>query len=389
MKENESALYSSYIIDGTRYDMTPAEILDECMEYEDSVPEAGITGCFSDIIDESTEPPLSSFRPEKEKLQEYMHMTESASYGQRGFTMLYPEHFTRLQIADALTARLWSEGHFRLGDLRVWAQWDWNTRPVGNMAAFYASASAASDYIYGLGVKMTDYLFLESDGESNSRFFAWLPEAVTEDDPAEDQNDTALFKSSPYESRHPWIRDRRICASSVIPDKDSWIIYIPFDTCSYRLGGSLLAQVNGRNGGPGPQIQDPDYFIDCYEVVRELVEDGIVIAGVSVGDGGLATAAARMSKESGMKLDISRLLASYQEDDPVKILFGETPGVLIQIRDNDYDYLDAQLILQDVAYYPLGHPTGKGNGTVFEEADKTGVAGILASLLSQASEGED
>lgn len=389
MKENESALYSRYIIDGTRHDMTPAELLDECMEYEDSVMEAEITGSFGDIIDESTEPPLSSFRPEKERLQEYMQMTESASYGQRDFTMLYPEHFTRLQIADALTARLWSEGHFRLGDLRIWAQWDWNTRPVGNMAAFYASASAASDYIYGLGVKMTDYLFLESDGESSSRFFAWLPETDREEDTEEEQNDISLFKSSPYESRHPWISDRRMCASSVIPDEDTWIIYIPFDTCSYRLGGSLLAQVNGRNGGPGPQIQEPDYFIDCYEVVRELVEDGIVMAGVSVGDGGLATAAARMSKKCCMKLDISGLTASYQEEDPVKVLFGETPGVLLQVRDNDYDYLDSQLILQDVAYYPLGHPDCKGKGTVFEEAGKTGVAGILASLLSQASEGED
>lgn len=387
MKENESALYSQYIIDGARLDMTPAELLDECMEYEDHTIERGITGSFSDIIDESTEPPLSSFHPEKERIQEYTQMTESASYGQRGFTMLYPEHFTRLQIADALTARLWSEGHFRLGDLRIWAQWDWNTRPVGNMAAFYASATAASDYIYGLGVKMTDYLFLESDGESSSRFFAWLPETDMEEE--EEQNDTALFKSSPYESRHPWISDKRMCASSAIPDKGSWIIYIPFDTCSYRLGGSLLAQVNGRNGGTGPQIQDPDYFIDCYEVVRELVEDGIVMAGVSVGDGGLATAAARMSKGCGMKLDISGLMASYQEEDPVKVLFGETPGVLLQIRDNDYDYLDSQLILQDVAYYPLGHPDSNGNGTVFEEAGKAGVTGILASLLSQASEGED
>lgn len=389
MKENESALYSQYIIDGMRFDMTPAELLDECMECEDSAADSETKGSFSDIIDESTEPPLSSFRPEKERLQEYTHMTESASYAQRGFTMLYPEHFTRLQIADALTSRLWSEGHFRLGDLRIWAQWDWNTRPVGNMAAFYASASAASDYIYGLGVKLTDYLFLESDGESSSRFFAWLPETNVEDDLEEEHNSTTLFKSSPYESRHPWISDRRMCASSVIPDEDSWIIYIPFDTCSYRLGGSLLAQVNGRNGGPGPQIQDPDYFIDCYEVVRELVEDGIVVAGVSVGDGGLATAAARMSKESGMKLDISGLMASYQEEDSVKVLFGEIPGVLLQIRDNDYDYLDSQLILQDVAYYPLGHPSGKCIGTVFEEVGKAGVAGILASLLTQASEGED
>ena len=36
MKENESALYSQYIIDGIRSDMTPADLLDECMEYSDN-----------------------------------------------------------------------------------------------------------------------------------------------------------------------------------------------------------------------------------------------------------------------------------------------------------------------------------------------------------------
>lgn len=389
MKENESALYSQYIIDGIRRDMTPAELLDECMEYDITSPEPEAGGAYADIIDESTEPPLSTFHPEKGKVQEYMARTEASSYEPRKFTMLYPEQFTRLQIAKALTSRLWSEGHFRLGDLRIWAQWDWNTRPLGNMAAFYSSVSAASDYIYGLGVRMTDYLFLESDGESSSRFFAWLPETEEDADNEDDRNEASLFKSSPYESRHPWISDRRRCASTVLPDKESWIIYIPFDTCSYRLGGSLLAQINGRNGGPGTQIQDPDYFIDCYEVVRELVEDGIVMAGVSVGDGGLATSAARMVKGCGMSLDISGLLSSYQETDAVKVLFGETPGVLIQISGNDYDYLDAQLMLQDVAYYPLGHPSEDFNEVVFEETGTTGVAGILASLLSQASEGED
>lgn len=389
MKENESALYSQYIIDGIRCDMTPAELLEECMDYDDYVAESENKGSYSDIIDESTEPPLSSFHPEKARLQEYMMQTEKASYGPRQFTMLYPEHFTRLQIAMALTSRLWSKGHFRLGNLRIWAQWDWNTRPVGNMAAFYASAGAASDYIYGLGVKMTDYLFLESDGESNARFFAWLPEGEMPETSDEEQNDTTLFKSSPYESRHPWISDSRMCSSSILPDEDSWIIYIPFDTCSYRLGGSLLAQTNGRNGGPGPQIQDPDYFIDCYEVIRELVEDGIVLAGASVGDGGLATAAGRMCQDCGMKLDVRGLMESYQETDIIKVLFGETPGVLIQIRSNDYDYLDSQLILQDVAYYPLGHPTSQCRNVVFSSSGESGVAGILASLLNQASEGED
>lgn len=393
MKENESALYSQYIIDGMRCDMTPAELLDECMEYSDSIPyDSNEYGRFADIIDESTEPPLASFQFDKGMYEEYMSRTCAATGEEREFTMLYPGHFTRLQVASALISRLWSEGHFRLGDLRIWAQWDWNTRPIGNMAAFYESVSAASDYIYGLGVRMSDYLFIESDGRSSAKFFAWLPEHQEEDnDPAYEQghNEDILFKSSPYESRHPWIGEHRKCSNVMSKDEESWIIYIPFDTCSFRLGGSLLAQVNGHNGGQSPQISDPDYFIDCYEVVRELVEDGIVTAGVSVGDGGLATAAAKFCGDNGIDLDICGLLSSYQEAQSSRILFGEIPGALIQISDDNYDYVDSQLILQDIAYYPVGHPSGKHKGVRISEKCKSGVAGILASLLGQASEGED
>ena len=359
MKENESALYSQYIIDGVRQDMTPAELLDECMEYTDSETFGSESfGKFADIVDESTEPPLSSFKYDSARKEEYISKTEAAACEEREFTMLYPEQFTKLQIAKALISRLWSEGLFRLGDLRIWAQWEWNTRPLGNMASFYSSVTAASEYIYGLGVKMTDYLFIESDDNSSAKFFAWLPEEEI-DNP---------FKSSPYESRHPWISEQRRCASTLHQNPDSWVIYIPFDTCSYKIGGSLLSQVSGHNGGLGTHIQDPDYFIDCYEVVRELVEDGIVMAGMSVGDGGLATAASRMCVSAGMEMDISGIMTSYQESDPAKVLFGETPGVILQIHSNDYDYLDSQLILQDVAYYPLGHPSGSEAGVTFKES---------------------
>lgn len=388
MKENESALYSHYIIDGLRQDMTPADLLDECMEYEgDEMQYSEPFGKFEDIIDELSDLPVTSFTYDSEKNLEYAWMTAQENGKERPFTMLYPDHFTRLQIAEALTSRLWSKGHFRLGDLRLWAQWDWNTRPLGNMAAFYASVSAASDYIYSLGVRMSDYLFIEGDGQSNARFFAWLPEAEPEKET--DIQDSILFKSSPYESRHPWIGDERKCPSVMTDDPESWLIYIPFDTCAFKLGGSLLAQVNGHNGGPAPQILDADYFIDCYEVVRELVEDGVISAGVSIGNGGLATAALRFCEGKGANVDISGILASYQENDSTRMLFGEIPGVLIQIRNQDYDYFDSQMLLQDIAYYPLGTPSKPENGISFSEKGRNGVADILASLLGHTSEGED
>ena len=389
MTEKESALYSHYIIDGVRMDMTPAELLDECIEYEESSVLSG----FSDIIDESIEPPLTSFTYEEEKEEEYLNKTQEATKEEREFRMLYPEHFTRLKIADALLSRLWSEGHFKLGNLRLWAQWEWNTRPIGNMSAFYRSTLSASEYIYGLGVGLEDYLFIEEDGTSNVKFYAWLENEYdrSSTDAQEDnrESDIALFKSSPYESRHPWISEERRCPSTMVNDSESWFIYIPFDTCHYRLGDSLLTQTVGYNGGKAPDINDPDYFIDCYEVVRELVEDGFIMSGANVTNGGLITAAARMCGGHGMDIDIKGIMSSYQEDGRSRILFGEVPGIIMQISDENYDYVDSQLLLQDVAYYPIGRPSLNHSGIKITEDRKNGVADILAALLNQASEGED
>lgn len=385
MTEKVSALHSQYIIDGIRYEATPAELLSECLSGDNEAnPESHR---FEDIIDESTDPPVTSFIYAPENNEQYLEDCIKASVNDRSFRLLYPESFARQRIAKALIDRIWNRGHFRMGNLNLWAKWSWNTRPLGNMAAFYQSVEAASSYMFDLGIRLNDYIYEETDEESRLDFYAWLPDNVKEN--SEDGQDEIGLKDSPFQSRHPWISEERGCPEEMAPDASDWLIYIPFDTCSYRIGGSLLAQTQGHNGGIGPHIQDPDYFIDCYEVVRELVEDRIVVAGVTVSDGGLATAAASMCGRCGADLDISGLMASYQETDETRLLFGEVPGVLLQISDNDYDYLDSQLILQDVAYYPVGHPAPSKTGVCFRKGKRSDVAGILASLLEQASEGED
>jgi phosphoribosylformylglycinamidine (FGAM) synthase-like enzyme len=127
--------------------------------------------------------------------------------------------------------------------------------------------------------------------------------------------------------------------------------------------------------------------MDCYEVVRELVEDGIVKAGVTVGEGGLITALRAMtSAGTGADVSLRDISKAYGGERPVRILFSEVPGVIIQIADIDYDYVDAELILQDVVYFPLGHPV-PGRPSV-ELTAQVEIPQILESLLNTL-EGED
>ena len=120
------------------------------------------------------------------------------------------------------------------------------------------------------------------------------------------------------------------------------------------------------------------------------MEDGVVKAGATVCDGGMLTALKLMAADgTGADISVSDIVKAYNEK-PVRVLFAEVPGVILQIADIDYDYVDAELLLQDVVYFPLGHPVPGNADLRVAHEEKTGLSSILESLLyTQTSEGED
>ena len=128
------------------------------------------------------------------------------------------------------------------------------------------------------------------------------------------------------------------------------------------------------------RITAPILFAAMGAVVAEK-------AGVTVGEGGLITALRAMtSAGTGADVSLRDISKAYGGERPIRILFSEVPGVIIQIADIDYDYVDAELILQDVVYFPLGHPV-PGRPSV-ELTAQVEIPQILESLLNTL-EGED
>lgn len=380
MNEKISALYSEYVIDGIAQDLTPDRILSACLE---TPSKAVDRGGFDPVVDESLDPALKPCVTDPSRVEEYMEGIKSLS--EPAFPVAFPETYTKSRIARALTDAIWREGHFRLDDLALKLDWKWNPEKIGSMTAFYSSVYSAADYTDSLGLKLSGYSYSETEGESSLSVDAML----ASDRPSDDEDD--IFDELPFRTEHPRLGASCLHPSQLVPDPQSWIIYIPFENCEYRLGASLLAQVLGVSGAVAPQIVDADYFIDCFEVVRELVEDGIVMSGVTAGAGGLMAALDRMvSAGTGVSVELADLVQAAHEPDIVRLLFSEVPGVVIQIADIDYDYVDAELLLQDVAFYPLGHPVPGEAGVKVRASGKTGIQTILESLiLSQSSEGED
>lgn len=374
MSEKAFALNSNYVIDGVRQELTPAQILDALTEDVSNAEQP--FPCEDAIVDESVDPEVRASEPEGDDVAGYLSSVLSAV---RKPPLSCMDSYTRCSIASALVDAMWNCGHFRIGNLLIDARWRWNEGPVGAMAAFYESVNAAADYVDSLNLRFSRYRYVRTDGAASLVF-----KAVLGDD---EPGDEAIVAGA-ARSDEAFMLNERVCPEELVPDSRSWVIYIPFDSSDYRLGGSLLAQTLGL-GGAAPKIEDADYFLDCYEVVREFAEDGLLLSAATVGEGGLMAAAGRMAGNGvGVRLDISDLVRSAGETGMVKVLFSEIPGALIQIRDSDFDYVDAELLLQDVVYFPLGHPDPSGHKVTVAASAKSRIQTILESLMLNA-EGED
>lgn len=366
-------LHSNYIIDGVQMTLSPGRMLRECTAEPPLEPD----GDPETLADETLDLAPDNYQFNNSDVAAYA----KAIPEKRAFPLPFATSYTAGKVAQALVDAIWMSGHFRLGDLTLKADWKWNARQLGYAAAFYHSVESTCNYLDALGVKIDKYS-LCSGGPSVSFKAATVAE---EDAPQEEE--ASLLRELPFRTANPRISRRRKASATLVPEKSDWLIYIPFDPCDFRLGGSALAQAVGAHPSTAPDISDADYFIDCYEVVRELVEDGIVKAGATVGDGGLMTCLGKLSAGgTGADISIQGVCKAYGEDSQVRVLFSEVPGVVLQIADIDYDYVDAELILQDVVYFPLGHPVPGRSSVRLTEAVE--IPQILESLLNTL-EGED
>ncbi|MCQ2174229.1 MAG: hypothetical protein MJY61_03745 [Bacteroidales bacterium] len=341
----DSALFSKYVIDGVSRELTPAQILGDTKT--ETLP--------GQIIDESIDSAPGLLEVDSSKVEDYLRRIEELPA--RSFPISFAAEFTRSAIAAALIESLFCEGKFKLDDLAITLKWTSDDSRIGNMAAFYHSVEAAADYTDGLGVGIRRYSFTQGSPSV---------QVATQ------------VSGAPH-----------LVPDHFVPDASSWIVYIPFETSDYRLGGSRLAQALGLGGGSAPEISDPDYFMDCFELVREFVEDGVALSGIRVGGGGLISAVKSLCVPNiGADIDISDLMRASDESNVVRVLFSEVPGVLLQTKDSDFDYLDAECLLQDIAFFPLGHPVTGNSDVRVKSSAKTGIQTILDTLMQNA-EGED
>ncbi len=332
-----SFFYSSYVIDGLTMDSTPARLLgDESAEAPLEI-----------VVDESLDPSPGGYVFDLRKIEKYQKMLKGKSFP---LDLPYAQAWARCTLACDLIDTLWLKGHFLFEDIRLSSDVKWNIEKIGQGAALYFACEGVGELASDFDVSIEKRKFEEGD---------------------------PFMKFTPV-----GLELSRGVGETLVPDEDSWIIYLPFDTDDYHMGGSALTAALGLTGGVAPKMDDPDYFMDCYEVVREMAEDSVLLSGRTVGRGGLMTALEAMtSSRVGAEVDISDLKRAYASSDIVRILFSEVPGVLIQVSDSDFDYIDAEFLLQDVMYFPLGHPACGKKGVKVSWREGGSINAILDSLV--------
>jgi len=149
---------------------------------------------------------------------------------------------------------------------------------------------------------------------------------------------------------------KKIVEPVVLNDSETSLIYIDFSSDKHKLGGSSFAQIVNRLGEEAPTVKDPEHFLKAFNTVQQLIEDSKIIAGHDISAGGMITTLLEMcfsNSTGGMSIN----LEAIGEDDIIKLLFAENPGIIIQV-DNESEILET-LLENNITAYPIGNPVAK------------------------------
>jgi len=228
--------------------------------------------------------------------------------------MIDPAAGSVLSIAEALTNIVWAPLTDGISSVSLSANWMWPCKNEGEDARLYKAVEACSNFACSLGVN------IPTGKDSLSMTQKYGDEKV--------YSPGTVIISAGAE-----ISDVRKIVGPVIQNKKGTAIYhIDFSFDELQLGGSALAQTLNKIGAKTPYVTDSEYFVDAFESVQELINKDLVLAGHDISAGGLITALLEMcfaNTKGGLNVSLDSLV----ENDLVKILFSENPGVLIQVEN--------------------------------------------------------
>ena len=244
-----------------------------------------------------------------------------------------------MSVAESLTNIVWAPLADGMKSLSLSANWMWPCRSQkGEDARLYTAVKALSDFCIAIGVNVPtgkDSLSLSQQYPNGEKIISPGTVIVTSGGEISDI--------------------RKVVSPVLVNDKNSSLYHIDFSFESQRLGGSAFAQSLGKVGDDVPTVKNPDYFVDCFNAIQELVNRGWIMAGHDISAGGLITTLLEMcfaNTDGGINVNLHDL----DSTDIIKTLFAENPGVVIQVSDKHKDELKKFLDEAGVGFAKIGYP---------------------------------
>jgi phosphoribosylformylglycinamidine synthase len=225
------------------------------------------------------------------------------------------ENGSVLAIAESLTNIVWAPIQDGLKGISLSANWMWPAKNEGEDARLYNAVKAVSDFAIDLGINIPtgkDSLSMTQKYPDGKKVFAPGTVIISAMGECSDLKKTV----SPF----------------LALQYDATIVYIDFSKDDYCLGGSSFAQLINKLGAKTPTVKDTGYFAKAFNAVQELINNDLVLAGHDISAGGMATTLLEMAfpvNDMGMDLDLSEI----GEEEIIKLLFSENPGVVLQVKD--------------------------------------------------------
>ena len=251
-----------------------------------------------------------------------------------------PEAGSVLSVAESLTNIVWAPLADGMDSLSLSANWMWPCRSQkGEDARLYSAVKALSDFCCAIHVNVPtgkDSLSLTQQYPNGEKIVSPGTVIVTSGGEVSDV--------------------RKVVSPVLVNDKNSSLYHIDFSFDEQKLGGSAFAQSLGKVGDDVPTVVNPEYFIDAFNAVQEMIKKGWIMAGHDISAGGLITTLLEMcfaNKEGGIHVNLHDLAG----DDVVKMLMAENPGVVVQVSDEHKQEFKEFMEEQGVSYAKIGYAT--------------------------------
>lgn len=244
-----------------------------------------------------------------------------------------------LAVSEALTNIVWAPLADGMDSISLSANWMWPCRSQeGEDARLYTAVKALSDFCCELQINVPT-------GKDSLSMTQKYPDGSKIISPG-----TVIVSAGGEVSDI-----RKVVSPVLVNDKKTTLYHIDFSFDKLHLGGSAFAQSLGKVGSDVPNVQSAEYFRDAFCAIQDLINKGYVLAGHDISAGGLITTLLEMcfaNVDGGLEISLDKI----KEDDLVKILFAENPGVVIQVSDKNKH--EVKKILEDagVGYVKLGSP---------------------------------